>query len=134
MFAVAGWNSGERSLKGFTRPVNRIVQHLREEYLFVREAPSPIEPLYSEPQHPTGPRLRDPRRARPAVPQLARQRTIPANAPSEVRGGPCLESRCGGHCRGAAVLNQGTVNRARPPPAPDAFRVKAGVEDDPCSG
>jgi len=30
--------------------VNRIVQHLREEYLFVREAPSPIEPLYSEPQ------------------------------------------------------------------------------------
>ena len=50
MFAVAGWNSGERSLKGFTRPVNRIVQHLREEYLFVREAPSPIEPLYSEPQ------------------------------------------------------------------------------------
>ncbi len=48
VFTIAGWDSTERSLKGFTRPVNRIIQQMREEGLLPDEAPRPIEPLYSE--------------------------------------------------------------------------------------
>ncbi|HVA59063.1 MAG TPA: hypothetical protein VNG13_00815 [Mycobacteriales bacterium] len=48
VFAIAGWDATERSLKGFTRPVNRIVQQMREEDLLPDEAPRPIEPQYSE--------------------------------------------------------------------------------------
>jgi hypothetical protein len=48
VFAIAGWDASERSLKGFTRPVNRIVQEMRDADLLPDEAPRPIEPLYSE--------------------------------------------------------------------------------------
>lgn len=48
VYAVAGWDPEARSLKGFTRPVNRIMHQMRTEGLLPEDAPRPIEPLYME--------------------------------------------------------------------------------------
>jgi hypothetical protein len=46
-YELAGWDPSRRSLKGFTRPVNRVVADMRAEGLLPVDAPKPFVPIYS---------------------------------------------------------------------------------------
>jgi hypothetical protein len=47
VYAVAGYDSG-RSLRGFTRPVNRVVSRLQDEGLLPEDAEDLLEPVYDD--------------------------------------------------------------------------------------
>lgn len=46
VFEVAEWDPKKRSLKGFTRPINRVVAKMKEAGLLDPSSPSPISPQY----------------------------------------------------------------------------------------